>query len=55
MKKEVFALYDNHPIGYEIKGIENFRACKDRNIQECIVVKGISDFGDGEKMININY
>lgn len=53
-KKELFALYDNESIGYEMEGTSLFKVCHSREIRqtEWIIVKGISDFGDGTKGVN---
>lgn len=48
-KKEIFGLYNNQPVGYEMEGIGAFRVCRNNNIQQWIIIKGISDFGDGHK------
>jgi len=48
-KKEIFGLYHDNPIGYEMEGISTFQVCRNENIQQWIIVKGISDFGDGSK------
>ena len=48
-KKEIFKTRDNYPIGYEMEGITVVRACRDKNISQLIIVKGVSDFGDGTK------
>jgi tetratricopeptide (TPR) repeat protein len=52
IKKEIFGEFDNNPIGYEMEGISAARACKDKHISELLVVKGISDLGDGNKKRN---
>lgn len=53
VKKEVFALSDRKigrkAIGYEMEGAPAFQACRNCEITELIIVKGISDFGDGTK------
>lgn len=48
-KKKIFKIYHDNPIGYEMEGIDVYQACRDSGIQEWIIVKGISDFGDGKK------
>ena len=50
-KKELFALYHNEPIGYEMEGTSLFKVCHSREVghTEWIIVKGVSDFGDGTK------
>ncbi len=51
-KKEIFDAFNGNPKGYEMEGISTVRICRDVNIQEWIIVKGISDFGDGNKRDN---
>lgn len=48
-KKEIFDAFCDNPKGYEMEGISTFRICRNANITEWIIVKGISDFGDGNK------
>ena len=54
LKKEVFEaantkLGKEAAIGYEMEGVPLYRACHDHKITEWIVVKAISDWGDGTK------
>lgn len=51
-KTNIFALFNNEPIGYEMEGAGVFRACHNAKITEWILVKGICDFGDGYKNEN---
>lgn len=48
-KKEIFGLYHNNPIGYEMEGSSTFKICRNCNIQQWIIIKAISDFGNGTK------
>ncbi|MDE6055511.1 MAG: hypothetical protein K2G55_17545 [Lachnospiraceae bacterium] len=52
-KKEIFELYHNHPVGYEMEGGSTFKICRNSNIQQWIIIKGISDFGDGKKKSDV--
>ena len=43
--KEIFEVYNNEPIGYEMEGFYAVEACRQQPI--VFIVKGVSDFGDG--------
>jgi nucleoside phosphorylase len=51
-KKKIFGAAYDYPIGYEMEGASAVRACSANSIAEFILVKGISDLGDGEKNLN---
>lgn len=48
-KNKIFSTFYDEPIGYEMEGMSAFRACRDADITQWLLVKGICDFGDGNK------
>ena len=50
-KRNIFKRFYNEPIGYEMEGYALVLVCTDREVHtgEWLIVKGISDWGDGNK------
>ena len=51
-KKEVFASRNYKAIGHEMEGFIVARACRDKNISQWIIVKGVCNIDDGTKDVD---